>query len=1182
MPAHDTDRNLLFGILALQNDFIDRDALLAAFATWVKGKERPLGEILCQAGKLTKLQDDLLRALAEQHIKQHGNDPKRSLSAVSTVGSIPDELRKLGDPHLEATLSLVAQQRSSNDVQTVAAHESSGTGQRFRVLRPYAKGGLGEVFVAQDEELNREVALKEIQARFANQTESRSRFRQEAEITGNLEHPGIVPVYGLGQYSDGRPFYAMRFIRGDSLKEAIERFHAQLGPAVSQRLAVGERSLELRKLLGRFVDVCNAIEYAHSRGVLHRDLKPGNVVLGKFGETLVVDWGLAKALGKTEHADASLPPVIPSTESGSTPTMLGSAIGTPAFMSPEQAAGRVNELGPATDVYSLGATLYCLLTGQPPFSGNDKGEILARVQNGDFPRPREVRPHVPAALQAICLKAMAQKPPERYDSPQMLADDIEHWLADEPVACYPEPPLVRARRWIKRHPALVVGTAATVLISLASLAAIASIIAQSNHALAAKNSELDAKNTALEQANLRERQATAKAEANAKVAREQSQLALRSLESVIWDIQRKLRNVLGAGDLQRSLLQTALARLQEVSDHFATRAAIDRSSHVALIDLGDVLLRIGAASPRSGTHGNQPSGEVGKGPAVGTDGSLAAARKVYQQAFEIAQKLVAADPSDKEAQRDMSISYNSLGDVSLQAGQITEALGFYQQAFGIKRKLAAADLKDNQAQRELSTSIERIGFVYERSGKLTEAREQYERMLAIKQRLAESNSADSLAQRELSVTYNHLGDVQLQSGKASEALAYYQKGLEIDQKLAAADPNDARAQRDLFITYNKLGDVQRQFWPAFAALGSYQKGLEISQKLTAADPNDVQAQRYLAISYDNLGDMQRQFWQATEALASFKKGLVIRQRLAAADPTDAQAQRDLSISLDNLGDMQLAAGQTPEALASYKQGLEIRQKLAAADLNDAQAQRDLSISFDNLGDGQLKAGRVTEALESFQRCLEIRKKLATADPSDAQARFALYSSLAKTGEANQTAKRFEEALSWYEQALKILQDLDEAKLLAPAEKSQIAVMQQRVQICQQARVARGEWKTLLEQPANVLTVLLDLRGTQFIHEGRTNDALQAVAKLRELGTATADQLYNSACVYSLCAGRIKPEKDVLTAEQAAERKKHIDDALETLREAIKAGYKDFAQMQKDTALTVLRDLPEFQELTQSK
>ena len=241
--------------------------------------------------------------------------------------------------------------------------------------------------VALDAELNREVALKEMLDRHAHDPASRARFLREAEITGGLEHPGIVPVYGMGSYADGRPYYAMRFIQGDSLKQAIAAFHAD----ARLRRDPGLRSLELRKLLRRFLDVCNAIEYAHRRGVLHRDLKPGNIMLGRYGETLVVDWGLAKTREKVGQGSAEEErTLVPSASGDSAETLPGSALGTPGYMSPEQAAGDLDRLGPRSDVYSLGATLYCLLTGRPPFQGSDLGAVLRAVQEGRFPRPREV------------------------------------------------------------------------------------------------------------------------------------------------------------------------------------------------------------------------------------------------------------------------------------------------------------------------------------------------------------------------------------------------------------------------------------------------------------------------------------------------------------------------------------------------------------------------------------------------------------------------------------------------------------------------------------------------------------------------------------------------------------------------------------------------------------------------
>ena len=280
------------------------------------------------------------------------------------------------------------------------------------------------------------MALKQIQEAYVDDRVSRVRFIQEAEITGGLEHPGIVPVYGLGTDANGHPFYAMRFIRGESLKQAIAGFRA-FRSGTSNPAAHG---LELRKLLRRFIDVCNAIEYAHQHGVVHRDLKPGNIIVGRYGETLVVDWGLAKAVGRPEDgAPSDEGTLTPSSSSGSAETLPGSVLGTPAYMSPEQAAGEVAKLGPRSDVYSLGATLYCLLTGMPPFAEDDVGRILQGVQQGKYAPPRKLDRSIPPALEAVCLKAMALKPADRYGSPRALADDIERWMADEPVSARREP-----------------------------------------------------------------------------------------------------------------------------------------------------------------------------------------------------------------------------------------------------------------------------------------------------------------------------------------------------------------------------------------------------------------------------------------------------------------------------------------------------------------------------------------------------------------------------------------------------------------------------------------------------------------------------------------------------------------------------------------------------------------------
>ena len=509
MAIASADRQLLFGLLALQNGLIDQGQLLAGFQAWMLEKMSSLADILVRRGDLSAVQRNLLEALADQHLLKHG-DVEKSLAAVPASHSTRSSLAELGEPEIRETLSLVARTKRGLATATedddpdrttsVSVGSATSDGQRFHILRPHARGGLGEVFVAMDGELHREVALKQILEKHADDPVSRQRFVAEAEITGGLEHPGVVPVYGLGAYNNGRPYYAMRFIKGVSLKEAIARYHAD--EALKQD--PGRRSLELRKLLRRFTDVCNAIDYAHSRGVIHRDIKPGNIIVGNHGETLVVDWGLAKAVGRGDQS-AGEQTIAPSS-SGSSETLPGSALGTPAFMSPEQARGDLDRLGPWSDVFSLGATLYSLLTGKPPFVGEGAGAVLQAVQEGQFQRPSQLDPAIDKALEAVCLKAMATKPEDRYASPNTLAEDLERWMADEPVMAWREPLARRARRWARRHRTVFTALAAAMLVALAGTGVLLEMQTRANADLKLANDRVKQANADLKAANDREKQ----------------------------------------------------------------------------------------------------------------------------------------------------------------------------------------------------------------------------------------------------------------------------------------------------------------------------------------------------------------------------------------------------------------------------------------------------------------------------------------------------------------------------------------------------------------------------------------------------------------------------------------------------------------------------------------------------
>jgi len=475
------DRNLLFGILAMQMHFVTRDALIAAMHAWVLERPKPLGRILVEQQALSPSRQSLLEQLVNEHLAAHDGNAEKSLAAVGGVGPIRDDLQHITDPELHATLDRIVANREttapdSEATMSYGVDPAPTAGSRFCILRPHAKGGLGQISVALDSELNREVALKELRPERAADPDSRARFLLEAEVTGRLEHPGVVPVYGLGCDAQGRHFYAMRFVKGQNLKEAIDRFHeAEKSDGSEPR----QWNLALRQLLNRFVAVCNVVAYAHSRGVIHRDLKPANILLGPYGETLVVDWGLAKVVGRGEAAataGAAEATLQPGSGSSSSETLPGTALGTPAYMSPEQAEGRLDQVGPLSDVYSLGATLYCLLTGKPPIGETDVGEALRRVQRGGFPPPRAVRPGIPPGLEAIGLKAMALKPEARYPSPRALADEIERWLADEPVSVYREPLTVRLTRWGRRHRTLATGIGVLLITTVVGLAIAAALI----------------------------------------------------------------------------------------------------------------------------------------------------------------------------------------------------------------------------------------------------------------------------------------------------------------------------------------------------------------------------------------------------------------------------------------------------------------------------------------------------------------------------------------------------------------------------------------------------------------------------------------------------------------------------------------------------------------------------------
>ncbi len=760
MTAARADRDLLFGILALRTGMIEQTDFVTALKRRSAERSQPFSQVLVELGVLEEEDRTLLEMLAERQAVRRGAHGEQSQATLPAAATLSADLRASGVPESEIQQSIecldfgAGSETPTQVGQTIGVGsyagaeaalgwsfdlgERSSAGSRFRLLRHHAKGGIGVVFVALDSELHREVALKQIQPQHADDPGSRARFLVEAEVTGRLEHPGVVPVYGLGRDPQGRPYYAMRFVRGQSLKEAIGEFHrADLQPERDP----AERALALRGLLRRFIDVCNAIDYAHSRSIIHRDLKPANILLGPYGETLVVNWGLAKIVGGDDldphPADDSAAPPVGASPSGE--TVEGTAIGTPQYMSPEQSEGRPEQIGPASDIYSLGATLYCLLTGKPPLEeAEDIEAMLARLRSGAITPPRRANPRVPRALEAIVLKAMALMPGDRYRSPRALAEEVERWLADEAVSAWREPFWERSRRWMRRRRTTMAVIAATVLASTVGLAAVLVVQTRANADLKSANLDLELANQHARDANRDLLLANAR-------ERSRFDLALEAIKTfhagVSQDVLLKERQFQG---LRTKLIggatefcQRLEAMLKGQADS-RSRAALGQAYH----DIGELTAKIGShpealkALARSLELRRAVATSVNAGPNANLDfaqslialgdlehetGDTAAAFESFEEARKLLEFLVALNGESAPYRAAFARCLHGIARVHYEMGRAADALAAHERARAIRESLVAAHPDVTEYQSDLAVSDHEIGLIH-RAGGAADAR----------------------------------------------------------------------------------------------------------------------------------------------------------------------------------------------------------------------------------------------------------------------------------------------------------------------------------------------------------------------------------------------------------------------------------------------------------------------------
>lgn len=1113
----------------------------------------------------------------------------------------------------------------------------SGSAGRFSIKRPHAKGGLGEVYVAEDTELHRDVALKQIQQHHADEPQSRQRFMLEAEITASLEHPGIVPVYGLGRYDDGRPYYAMRLIQGDSLKEAVKRFYEDQRDS---KLAFA--SVDFRGLLGRFVAVCNAIEYAHSRGILHRDLKPGNIMLGKYGETLVVDWGLAKVRPPKEAESLAAEPALrPTALSNSEPTLKGSAIGTPAYMSPEQASGRLDLHTAASDVYSLGATLYFVVTGKPPVAETfsqqgviDVGAMLRKVQNGDFRRPRQVNRHIPPALESICLKAMALEPRDRHPSAKALANDLEHYLADEPVQCHLDSPVVKAGRWVRRHRTKAASLAVGAMTALAALIIGIVLIARHGQELNHKNRELDAKNQELTAANQRER-----------TAKEQ---------------------------VYQTMIDAAEAHLHraEVTGDLGTkRDAI--LVYLRAIEVQDLLLEQSPNDPRlleqlAGSYhslGNMQS----------SVGDLAKALASRQTSHELRERIAREHPDRPKAQSLLAVSLMALGGVHNAAGRASEAEPLLREAQRKLEKCISADPLDRDSRGLLSGVLQTLSNVAIDRGEPADAVEMCAQARGILAALIEQTPGMSADYSALAQVCNTQAIALKRLDRLDEAEAAYRVGEKALQEIIERHPEERSYRNLLAMIDNNLARLLISRGKHRESVERYQQAIDQRNILHLMDPTDITFAGGLAENLVNLAGVQQQLGEIDEALAACEKATKLLEPFSQAGTLAPEARSRLSRSHAEIAELLLLLGRFEDSAASYRQAIQAMTQLVNEVPEDAGHALTLAAQHGNLGHVLFEQGRNDEALAEYEKAYQIQSAVPKGTLTDRQRR-----GLATTAESMGRliiSTEYERGWGLLEEAQSIRQemwnadrdDLESTRLLAMSHFNLAVNAKDRDLSLQQHRQARDLRKRLVERVADDVSQQFELgvsllsigsllltkqelseaeaafieggdylrrayerapnvknyRIWMLLHHDQMADLLaqserfvEAVEQLnRAIELAEADQIpqlrfrradaqarlgdhaastdevagllalsglkpidtYNAACIFALASGSVL--KDTNLAEELRQPKsdQHATRAIELLRQAIADGFKDFKQLQIDSDLIPLRGRADFKE-----
>lgn len=943
----------------------------------------------------------------------------------------------------------------------------------YTVLGQLGQGGMGVVYQGYDERLRRPVAIKMIRGRPAGE-HLQKRIRREAEAVARLQHPNIVQIYEVGEHN-GWPYLVLEFMADGSLAERAR------GEPQPPRLAA--------QLL---LPLAGAIHHAHRHGIVHRDLKPANVLLRRRIETppaqsetvkgtakagglqltdfelKVSDFGLAKQLGDVSALSQS-----------------GEAIGTPSYMAPEQASGQNSQVGAPADVYALGALLYELLTGRPPFRCILALDTLNQVVSDPPVPPSTLVAMLPRDLETICLKCLEKAPARRYASAQALAEDLQRFLDGRPIAARPVGRVERGARWCRRHPTGAALVALLLAVAVAGPAA------------------------AYHQMQLRQ-----EADANADLARQQQAKAAHYFtraRQAVHDTLTKVANdprlkQADFHDLRRDLLQTTLPFHEEFVQEQTDDPDLRAEQAAAHGDLARLRFEMG---------------------------DLVAAKRDAGLAREAFDRLAAADPANSKYRDGQAYCLNTSGMVARAAGESAEALTYFRQAGQAWEKLAADYPGSLGPRLELGVALEGQTQVLQESGRLAEAEEHCRRALKVQERLAANHPTVPACQLQLVNGLVNLASTLSRQGRFTEAEPHSRQAVERLQELATKYPSYLDFRTNLGTARINYGILLAELSRWADAEAQEEEAIAVCEKLAADFPAVPQPRHQCGLALSSLGQMLEKQGRFEEAEKYHLRGLDIQERLTKDFPAQVEYLLALARTHMRLGYTCNGLRRRKEAEQWFDRSRQGWEQLQAVQPKEPSYREANATMANELAAMAASTGRPGKALTLYRSALGVSEKLVAEFPNRADYAVQLGGICCNLGHLDSAIGKLDEAMTWYDRAAATLRPIVAAQPQLPQSRPFLFnTVRGRINVL--GRLGRHaeslpDWDCLIELADEKRPVFRAIRVITLVHAGERARAIAEIDELSNTEDLPGDAAYELARACCVGAAVARDRRDELLA-----------------------------------------------------